>query len=320
MPTKYKKNSKVILYIFLVIFFILVIGIIGMIIYGGSKIYNFIDKEVSNASDFVETISSGKLDNLQYTTFMYDKDGNEIEVIHGTEDRIFVDYENIPRSVIDAIISIEDERFFEHKGVDVKRTLGAIYTYLINKGNSDFGGSTITQQLVKNTTQDTETTINRKVREWYRASVLEENFSKKEIFEDYVNTIYMGDGAYGIEVAANKYFGKTIKQVNLAESAVLAAAIQSPESTNPYRDEESRKKLLERQKIVLRKMLELNRITYLEYIDAINTNIEFKEERTEDNIQTYFVDAVIEQVIEDLMAKENITYDEAKRKVYVSRL
>ncbi len=318
LPTKYKKKNKIILRVFLTLFFlILTVAIITVVIIA-SKVYNFVDEEITSCSDFINVLSSGKLDKLEYTTFIYDKDGNEIEVIHGNENRVFVDYESLPRSVIDAIVSIEDERFFEHKGVDVKRTLGAIYTYITNNGASDFGGSTISQQLVKNATGDKETTVNRKVREWYRATVLEKKFTKKEIFEDYINTIYMGDGAYGLEVAANKYFAKSIKDVNLAESAILAAAIQSPEATNPYRDEEAREKLLQRQKIVLLKMLQLGKITYLEYQDALATNIEFKNLKSDDDIQTYFIDAVIEQVIADLMNEKSISYEEAKKQVYVS--
>ena len=317
LPTKYRKSKKVlkiITSIFLIIFLIILVGVIFI----GVKFSDLVAKEIESCSDFVDFIASGQLRDLEYSTFVYDKDGNQIDTLHGNEDRIFVEYEDIPTSVVDAVVSIEDERFFEHRGIDIKRTVGAAYSYIINNGNSDFGGSTITQQLVKNVTDDKETNINRKIREWYRATVLESNFSKEEIFEDYINTIYMGEGAYGFEVAARKYFGKSLSDVNLAESAILAAAIQSPESTNPYRSEEAKTKLLERQKVVLSKMLSLGKITILEYNEAISTPIEFKKmaDGSED-VQSYFVDAVIEQVIADLQAQDNLTYDEAKKQVYV---
>ncbi len=317
LPTKYRKSKKVlkiITSIFLIIFLIILVGVIFI----GVKFSDLVAKEIESCSDFVDFIASGQLRDLEYSTFVYDKDGNQIDTLHGNEDRIFVEYEDIPTSVVDAVVSIEDERFFEHRGIDIKRTVGAAYSYIINNGDSDFGGSTITQQLVKNVTDDKETNINRKIREWYRATVLESNFSKEEIFEDYINTIYMGEGAYGFEVAARKYFGKSLSDVNLAESAILAAAIQSPESTNPYRSEEAKTKLLERQKVVLSKMLSLGRITILEYNEAISTPIEFKKmaDGSED-VQSYFVDAVIEQVIADLQAQDNLTYDEAKKQVYV---
>ena len=317
LPTKYRKSKKVlkiITSIFLIIFLIILVGVIFI----GVKFSDLVAKEIESCSDFVDFIASGQLRDLEYSTFVYDKDGNQIDTLHGNEDRIFVEYEDIPTSVVDAVVSIEDERFFEHRGIDIKRTVGAAYSYIINNGDSDFGGSTITQQLVKNVTDDKETNINRKIREWYRATVLESNFSKEEIFEDYINTIYMGEGAYGFEVAARKYFGKSLSDVNLAESAILAAAIQSPESTNPYRSEEAKTKLLERQKVVLSKMLSLGKITILEYNEAISTPIEFKKmaDGSED-VQSYFVDAVIEQVIADLQAQDNLTYDEAKKQVYV---
>ena len=114
--------------------------------------------------------------------------------------------------------------FFSHKGVDIKRTAGAIFTYITNNGKSDFGGSTITQQLVKNITKDKESSITRKIREWIRALKLEKVMKKEDIFLAYVNTIYFGEGSYGIEVASKNYFGKSIKDLNIAEAAIMAAS------------------------------------------------------------------------------------------------
>ena len=176
LPTKYKKSKKVfkiITSILLIIFLIILAGVIFI----GIKVSDFVAKEIESCADFVDVIASGALKNLEYSTFIYDKDGNQIDTLHGNEDRIFVKYEDIPLSVIDAVLSIEDERYFEHSGIDYKRTFGAAYTYITNNGSSDFGGSTITQQLVKNVTEDKETNVNRKIREWYRASVLESKFS-----------------------------------------------------------------------------------------------------------------------------------------------
>ncbi len=317
LPAKYKKSRKVLKIIsifFLCVFLVIFAGCI----YIGVKVSDIVAEEIDNCADFVTKVSAGEISKLDLSTFMYDKDGNKIDVLYGNENRIELKYDEIPKSVVDAVVSIEDERFFEHKGVDLKRTFGAAYTYLTNNGNSDFGGSTITQQLVKNVTEDKETNIKRKIREWYRAYVLESNFSKEKIFEEYINTIYMGEGAYGFEVASKKYFGKSLKDVNLSESAVLAAAIQSPESTNPYTSDECRKRLLDRKNVVLSKMLELGKITTLEYNEAINTNIEFKKQEDGNTIKSYFVDAVIEQMIADLREKENISYEEAKKKVYTS--
>ncbi len=317
LPTKYKKGKKVLRIltgIFLILFLVIFIGVLVI----GLKVSDIVANEIDKCSDFVDFVASEDFYKLELTTFLYDKDEKQISTLHGNEDRIYVKYNDIPRVVIDAVTSIEDERYYEHKGIDLKRTLGAAYTYLTNNGDSDFGGSTITQQLVKNVTDDKETNINRKIREWYRAYVLESKLTKEEILERYLNTIYMGEGAYGFEVASKKYFGKDLKDINLAEAAVLAAAIQSPETTNPFRNEESKAKLLERKNIVLKKMESLGKISTIEYNDAIVTPIEFKKSSADNEIQSYFVDAVIEQVIADLQEKENITYEEAKKKVYVS--
>lgn len=277
---------------------------------------NFINNNIIYGAQSVK--SEKLIGNLALTTFIYDKDGNKVEELHGTQNRILVDYEDLPTHVVDAIVSIEDERYWYHNGIDIKRTLGAIITYLVNSGSADFGGSTITQQLVKNITEDKEGSIARKVREWIRALKLEIAMSKEEILESYVNTIYFGEGSYGIEVACKNYFSKSVKDLNVAESAVIAAAIQSPESTNPYKSDASKKRLLDRQRIVLNKMLELGHITSEEYEIAKNTDLEFKKSKELAKVQSYFIDAVIEDLIVDIMAKEEVNYNTAKRMVYTN--
>ena len=265
----------------------------------------------------VEGILDGKsIDEMSLTTFIYDKNGELIDEIYGLENRISVSYNDLPKYLVDAIISIEDERFFEHKGVDVKRTFGAIIEYISNNGNSSYGGSTITQQLIKNITSDDERNVKRKIREWNKAYKLEKIYSKEYIFETYVNTIYFGEGAYGVEVASKIYFNKSVKDLSLAESAILAASIQSPESTNPYTSSESKTKLLERKDIVLSKMLELQKITTKDYERAKNEQISFTRGKTGTKIKSYFVESAIEQVISKLKEQENTTYEEAKKKIY----
>lgn len=276
---------------------------------------------ITGVIDKTDSVNLDDLKLLNQSSFIYDKDGNEIAVLYGSENRITVEYKNIPKSVVDAITSIEDERFFDHKGVDVKRTSAAIFTFILHGGKSDFGGSTITQQLVKNATNDKEAKWTRKIREWYRAITLEKTLSKEEIFESYVNTIYLGDGAYGIEVASEHFFAKPLKDVNIAESAILAAKIQSPEATNPYKSEEAKQKLLNRQKVVLDKMLELGKITQAEYDEAINYKIEFKKgERASDasKINSYYVDAVIEAVVSDLIKEKGMDRGLALQKLYTA--
>ena len=256
------------------------------------------------------------------TSFVYDRDQNQIGELYDSENRITVEYNDLPQHVIDAVVSIEDERFFTHNGVDLKRTAGAIFTYVINKGSSNFGGSTITQQLVKNITSDKESSWTRKIREWYRATVLETKMTKEEILTSYLNTIYLGDGAYGIEVASQNYFGKSVKDINIAEAAILGAIIQSPEATNPYKSDEAKQRLLDRQKVVLSQMKKLGKITQEQYDEATNYEIAFKKEKVEVNtaIQSYYVDAVFEQVKEDLMEEKGITEGVAVKMLYTDGL
>ena len=258
-----KKIIKICFFVFLALFIIcagLVIGVITGVI------------------DKTDSLNLEDLKLYKETSSVYDKNGNQIGAFYDSENRVTVEYKDIPQTVVDAVVSIEDERFFKHHGVDLKRTTGAIFTYITHGGKSSFGGSTITQQLVKNIKNDKEATWTRKIREWYRAIALENKLSKEEIFEAYVNQIYMGDGCYGFEVASRNYFGKPLSEVNLAESAVLAAIIQSPESTNPYKSEEAKNKLLERKNLVLKQMLKLKKISEDEYNEALNYEIVFKKE------------------------------------------
>lgn len=307
---KKKKNKKVGWKIFRICLFVF----LALLIIGTGIVVGII----TGVIDKTDSVELEDLQLYKLTSFVYDKDGNQIGTLFDSENRVTTEYKNIPESVVDAITSIEDERFFQHHGIDVKRTVGAVVTYALNGGESNFGGSTITQQLIKNVTSDNETSWTRKIREWYRAISLEKKISKEQIFESYVNTIYMGDGAYGVEVASENYFGKSVKDVNIAEAAVLGAIIQSPESTNPYKDEESKKKLLERQKLVLSQMLKLGKITQEEYDEAIKYEIVFKKEvvNLNSSVQSYYVDAVVEQVIADLQEEKNVSRGVAIKMLY----
>jgi penicillin-binding protein 1A len=273
---------------------------------------------ITGIIDKTDSISVDDIVNQNLSTDIYDKDGNLIKTIYDSENRINVKYSDIPKNLVNAIVSIEDERFFSHNGVDLKRTLGAIVSFIFNGGESNFGGSTITQQLVKNIKKDKEASWERKIREWYRALSIETKMSKEEIFEAYASTIYLGEGSYGVEVASNTYFGKSIKDINLAESAVLAAIIQSPESTNPYTDDKSRQKLLDRQKLVLKQMLKLGKITQQEYDEAVAYEVVFKKGDTSltDDVQSYFVDAVFEQVVSDFMEELGVERGLAIKMLY----
>ena len=272
---------------------------------------------ITGIIDKTESVDLEQLQSLKLTSFIYDTDGNEIASLYGDENRVNVTYDKIPQHLIDAVVAIEDERFWEHSGVDVKRTAAAIFTYVVNGGDSTFGGSTITQQLIKNTTGDNEKAWTRKIREWYRAISLENKLEKEDIMESYLNTIYLGAGAHGVEVAAHTYFNKSITEINIAEAATLAAIIQLPEGYNPYRSEEAAEKLSDRKEVVLSKMLELEKITKEEYDEAMAYEIKYEKGKVATGTKySYYVDAVIEAVVEDLMGQQNVTRELALQMIY----
>lgn len=203
------------------------------------------------------------------TVYYQDKTSGEwveLTKLHGVENRTLVSIDEIPQHVRDALISIEDERFERHHGVDWKSTAKAILGKLT--GSSTRGGSTISQQVIKNTTGDNEVTIKRKVREIFRALRLEKNYSKDEILETYLNLVYFGNGCNGIEAAAESYFGKTVGELSIAEAASIVGITQFPYKYDPSRGDWYREQNKERQLTVLYKMHELGKISDEEYEQA----------------------------------------------------
>ncbi len=192
--------------------------------------------------------------------YCFDETGEPVELedqrLHGTENRIWIGLSDIPEDVRNAFIAIEDHRFYEHHGVDLRRTAGAVLSFL-SPGAGDYGGSTITQQLVKNLTGDNAVTVKRKITEIMRALELEKEISKEDILEIYLNTVYLSEGCYGLETASEKYFGKPASELTLREGATLAAIIQYPTRYDPVQNPEYNR---ERRDIVLWRMLELGMI------------------------------------------------------------
>ena len=271
---------------------------------------------------FIDDSLPEDLDNLvlNFTTTIYVKDSKtdeyvEYKRIHGGENRIWVDFNDLPKHLGDAYIAIEDERFNDHDGVDWKRTVYAFANEFLNF-SSKFGGSTITQQLVKNLTMDTDQNAMRKVREIMRARRLEMEYHKDTILGCYLNVINLGGGRCGVEVASNYYFNKSAKDLTIAESAVLAAIVKSPEY---YRPDKNPKNNRERQLTVLAKMYELKLITKEEYDDAVAEEINIvatAQTANNQEIYSYFVDALIEQVANDLSEHYDIDKTHASTNVY----
>ena len=243
-------------------------------------------------------------------------DWEEYQRLHGAENRIWVGIDKVPQCLKDAFIAIEDERFDTHSGVDWKRTAAAVGNKLLKFDSSEFGGSTITQQLIKNVTNDKGRNAMRKFREIVRALLIERKLSKTEILEAYLNTIALGNGICGVQVASNYYFNKDVSELTLTECAALAAITKNPTEYNPESGLEAN---TARRRTVLDKMLELGKITYEEYDAAYNAPLVLdnsKEDVLEAEINSYFVDALIDQVIEDLSEKYNLNTSMASTMFY----
>ena len=291
---------------FLVFIFLMLIMFAGLGA-GIGALFGFLDTASDiNIDDYLIT------DNI--STYFYDREGNEIGIAHGGENRTVASLDEIPYYLQKAFISIEDERFYDHNGIDYKRTLGAIISYIKTKGEGTYGGSTITQQLIKNVTEDKEKNAMRKVREWWRALQLEKELSKEQILELYLNTINFGKGAYGVKTAAKVYYNKDVKDLSLAECALLAGIPNRPTKYNPFTNFDNAKT---RQEVILNKMLELGYINQEQCNTAKEEKIVIEEGKAQTAaIQSYFVDMVIEDVINDLMEKERITRTAASNMIY----
>ena len=257
---------------------------------------------------------------LNLTSFVYvenQKTGEiiEHEQLYDTENRIWVPGSDIPEHLKNAFVAIEDERFYSHSGVDLKRFMGAAAQYITNKGNSSYGGSTITQQLIKNLTRDDDYSVKRKIQEIYRAYNLEKELSKDEILEYYLNTIYLSQKCNGVGSASLTYFGKHVSELSLAESAVLAGITKYPTKYDPLQNPENNK---ERQQVILKKMLDLGYITEKEYEDAKAEELKFmpKQSEMEAQYQSYFTDAAIEQIVADMIAQYGYTKEYAMTILY----
>lgn len=245
-------------------------------------------------------------------SIVIDIDGNEIAKLGCERKNETTALSNMPENLKNAYVAIEDERFYSHGGIDIKRTGGAIVSYIFHFGNSSYGGSTITQQLVKNLTGDSTDSIIRKVKEWWKAWQLETCLSKDEIIQAYLNIIYVGPNMYGVETGSQYYFSKSTKDLSLEECAFLAGINHSPNSYNPFNEEDNTEKITKRTKTVLAKMLELKYIDEESYHTAIanvDKGLPFKKGQieSEDAVYSYHTDALILEITEDIKQKYNIS-------------
>jgi len=254
------------------------------------------------------------------TTKLYyrDAEGNDVEMedqrLIGSENRIWIPLEKIPIEVQNAFIAIEDHRFFEHKGMDLRRTAGALLGFF-SGGSKQYGGSTITQQLVKNLTGDNSVTPKRKITEIMRALALEKRMSKEAILELYLNTVYLAEGCYGLETASETYFGKSAEALTAAEGAALAAIIRYPTKYDPIKNPSYNK---ESRDTVLWRMHELSLLETDAYEEALacETVLHLDEKKEDSAKNSWFTEAVIEDVIADLSSKYGLSRTAASHMLY----
>lgn len=256
-------------------------------------------------------------------SYVVDQDGNVLAELNGKDGkRTIIKLDDIKNThIVDAYIAIEDERFYDHDGVDLYRTAGAIFTYVTHGGNSSFGGSTITQQLVKNFTSEKEDQgiagIKRKVKEWVKAYQVEKMLTKEQILELYLNLIFVGGkGNYGVGTAANYYFNKNASELTLIECAYLAGINSNPNLYNPYGEygygvnEAKTTKINNKIKVVLGKMLEVGKIKQEEYDSAIKElaeqGIKFTQGGATNNY-SYHTDALLNQIAEEISEQKNVS-------------
>ncbi|EGL83860.1 penicillin-binding protein, 1A family [Caldalkalibacillus thermarum TA2.A1] len=253
---------------------------------------------------------------MQETTVIYSADGDIIDHIHEGQNRTFIPIEELPPYLLQAFIAVEDQRFYQHFGFDLKRIAGAIVANIRNRSYVE-GASTITQQLARNLYLDHSKTWERKLKEALYTIQLELHLSKTEILEHYLNQIYFGHSAYGVEAAANLYFGKSARELTLAESALLAGIPKGPRYYSPLLNYANAKS---RQELILHLMEEQGYITAAEREEALAaplTLISPEKHRQDANLAPYFRDFVRQQTLERYGITEDV-FDHGGLRIYTT--
>lgn len=318
-----KATLSALLYIFATL------GIIAVLcgIICGTAFAVYLSGYVDSSIDQFEMLASDQKQSSQI--FVDDADdtgdmGNQ--TLYSSENRVWVNYDQIPQNLVNAYISIEDKRFYDHNGVDWLRTIRATALYAI--GKSDSGGSTLTQQLIKNVTGKDDNTPQRKIEEIFTALNLEKTCSKEQILEMYLNTIYLSQGCNGVQAASYTYFGKPVSQLSLLECAAIASITQNPSKWDPKMHPENN---IIRRNVILDNMLDQGKITKAEYDEAYNKELvlyspQDATDPDDDNphqgassdTTSWYVDVVIEDTIALLMEHYNVTYSVAEQMMYTS--
>ncbi len=310
--------------IFSTIFSVILTVILVGVIVGGVVVFSFWDycKEylIDDDYDIVDLQHSLDMTSKIYYPVYADIERTELieyvemedQRIHGSENRYWAPIQDMPENLKNAFIAIEDKRFYEHGGFDFNRTAGAAFELL--KGNKSYGGSTITQQLIKNITNERDSTIQRKVTEISRAVSLTEKKTKDEVLEMYLNTIPLSHGNYGVAAAAKYFFDKEVSELTLVECAALASIPKSPTKYDPERHPDEN---TERRRVVLTAMRDQELISEKDYLDAWHSELtlNINREETVDIVYSYFTDELRRVVQEDLVEEYGYTNEYAQQMI-----
>lgn len=319
LNSKSVKFSKMVLLAFLKAFLICCLGAVIIVGCMGIGMFKGVLASAPDISNLDVTPSG-------YATIVYNAEGKQItKLVSTNSNRSYVGMESIPQDMADAFVAIEDARFYEHNGIDIKGIARAAVIGIKNKFKFSEGASTITQQLLKNNVFDDWVTeknlvnkFKRKFQEQYLALELEKRMSKEDILELYMNSINLGQNTLGVQAASMRYFNKPVSELNLSECTVIAAITQNPTKYNPISHPENNVK---RRNKVLNDMLEQGYITESEYNTAMADDVYSRiktvnETIDKDSVNSYFVDALIDQVIKDLIEEKGYNETQAYNLVY----
>ncbi len=274
-------------------------------------------------SDLKEELFSIGVSDRTTRLYCYDQNGAEMELVSdrvsGYENALYCPISQMPENLKNAFIAIEDKRFYDHGGIDWIRTASAVRSYFAGENGNKFGGSTITQQLVKNLTGDSEKTLSRKVGELMRAVKVEQKLSKNAILEQYLNVVNLAENCYGVKTAANAYFSKEPSELTLAECASIAAITNNPTKYDPIRHPENNRA---RRNLILNEMLLQEMISEREYHEAVACEVELSvnREAMSGRVNSWYADLAISDVIAALVKEKGYTQAEASRLVYCGGL
>ena len=303
---------------FIVSVLVTAVRLLGLLILlGGLVVGGIVFGIVKGYTETAPTLDLTKLDEQDKTSFFYDRNGNLITDYKGTENRVMINISMMPEDLRNAFVAVEDARFYTHNGIDVKRILSSFISNFLSGGQQ--GGSTITQQLIKNTILSSEQSYKRKIQEAYLAMQLEKRYTKSEILEYYLNTIYLGENYYGVQVAAQGYFGKDPLDLTLRECAMLAGLTSNPYYYNPRRNFYTRTSETtdyvaitnDRTDYVLRCMYEQQYITKEQYeaaLDPATANVLETDPTATSSMYSYphYVEYAISEAVDILLELNNL--------------